>query len=301
MKIGLKGLFLTIIATALFSASAIAKPLNVVATTGMIADLVENIGQDKVNVISLMGPGVDPHLYRATQGDLRRLQNADIIFYNGLYLEGQMGDVFASMAKKKPVFAVTAGLDSNQMLQGDEGYAYDPHVWFDVSLWRKVGDEVLARLIEVDVDNKAFFQKNAVVYFAKLDTLHIWVKDQVKQVPKSQRVLVTAHDAFGYFGNAYGFEVRALQGMSTASEFGLRDIKVLKDLIIARDINAVFVEASVPRRFLESVVQGVQAEGKDLKIGGELFSDAMGLTGTPEGTYIGMIKHNINTIVSVLK
>lgn len=283
----------------LFASVSVAKPVNVVATTGMIADLAINIGQDKVSVVSLMGSGVDPHLYKATQGDLRRLQNADIIFYNGLHLEGKMQNIFNKLAKKKPVFAVTENLDHGQIMEADG--AHDPHVWFDVSIWHHAAKEVLARLVELDSNNKNFYQSNAEVYLAKLEELHVWTGKQIGLIPQSQRMLITAHDAFGYFGRAYGLEVRGLQGVSTASEFGLNDIKVLKRVIIKRKIKAVFVESSVPKKFLQSLVSGVKAEGGRLRIGGELFSDAMGLKGTEEGTYIGMVKHNVNTIVNALK
>jgi len=282
-----------------------AKTLNVVTTTGMIGDLVHNIGQEKVTVTSLMAPGVDPHIYQATHGDLRRLENADIVFYNGLFLEGKMQPILEKMAVKDPVYAVTKNIASKYLLSFDAEpgslYSYDPHIWFDVSLWKQAGDLVLKKLIKHDPQNKAVFKKNAKAYFAELNDLHLWVKAQIDVIPSNRRMLITAHDAFGYFGNAYGMEVRGLQGVNTATGFGLHDIKQLKDLIVEREITAVFTEASVPKRFIESLVEGVRAEGRTLKIGGELFSDAMGLTGTPEGTYIGMIKHNINTISGALK
>ncbi len=295
---GLKSLFVVVLVS-LFSSIALAKPINVVTTTGMVADLVINIGQGKVSVVSLMGSGVDPHLYKATQGDLRRLLNADIIFYNGLHLEGKMQDIFNKLAKKKPVFAVTANVDANSIMEADG--AHDPHVWFDVSIWHDAGQEVLARLIELDASNKSFYQKNANKYLADLTALHAWTKIQIKQIPASQRMLITAHDAFGYFGRAYGVEVRGLQGISTASEFGLNDIKRLKKVIVSRKIKAVFVESSVSKKFLQSLVAGVRAEGGNLEIGGELYSDAMGLKDTEEGTYIGMVRHNVRVIVSALK
>lgn len=283
----------------LFSAITIAKPMNVVTTTGMVGDLVINIGQDKVKVVSLMKSGIDPHLYKATQGDLRRLANADAIFYNGLHLEGKMQNIFDKLAKKKPVFAVTANLEPSKILKSDG--AYDPHVWFDVAIWYQAAEEVLAKLIEIDVENKDFYQANAKTFLADLADLHEWTKQQIKTIPQPQRMLITAHDAFGYFGRAYGVEVRGLQGISTASEFGLNDIKRLKKVIIDREIKAVFVESSVPKKFLQSLVAGVKAEGGELEIGGELFSDAMGIKGTDEATYIGMVRHNVKTIVAALK
>jgi len=279
--------------------TAYAEPLKVVATTGMIGDLVKYIGQDKVELKTLMGVGVDPHLYKATQGDLRRLQRADVIFYNGLHLEGKMQDIFEKMARKKPVYAVTENFDKKKLITF--GQAHDPHVWFDVLLWLKAGQQVLEKLIANDLENQDFYTKNAKQYLAKLEQLDTWVKQKIQTIPDSQRLLITAHDAFGYFGQAYGMEVKGLQGISTATEFGLHDIKLLKEIIIQRHIKAVFVESSVPKKFLQSLVAGIKEAGQDLKIGGELYSDAMGLSGTPEGTYIGMVKHNVNTMVGALK
>lgn len=283
----------------LFASLTQAKPLNVVATTGMIGDLVANIGQEKVRVMSLMGSGVDPHLYKATQGDLRRLLKADVIFYNGLHLEGKMQDILEKIARKKPVYAVSQDMPESDVIM--YGEVHDPHIWFDVGLWQQAGQLVLKKLIHLRPDERAYFEKNAKVYLAELATLDAWVAESIAQIPKPQRVLITAHDAFNYFGLAYGIEVRGLQGISTATEFGLHDIKQLKGLILQRNIKAVFVESSVPKKFLQSLVAGVQSEGGHLKIGGELYSDAMGLKNTPEGSYIGMVKHNVNTIVGALK
>ena len=274
-------------------------PLNIVTTTGMVADLVRNIGGTRVSVVSLMGTGVDPHLYKATQGDLRRLVNADIIIYNGLHLEGKMQEIFAKMAKKKPVFAVTKNLNPSDVMKA--GDLYDPHIWFDVALWKKAGQTVFQELSKIDSANASYYEDRTIKYLIELDLLDKWVKEQIKSIPKNQRMLITAHDAFGYFGRAYDIEVRGLQGISTASEFGLNDIKRLKEVIVERNIKAVFVESSVPKKFLQSLVAGVKAEGGNLRIGGELYSDAMGLKGTPEGTYIGMVRHNVNTIVDALK
>ena len=272
--------------------------LNIVTTTGMIADLTQNIGGDQVKVTSLMGTGVDPHLYKATQGDLRKLMKADVIFYNGLHLEGKMQDIFEKMARKKPVYAVTQNLPANQVIYHD-GHS-DPHIWFDIKLWLLAGEHVLNTLIRHDPKNQALFKENAARYFEKLTELNQWTANQINSIPKQQRILITAHDAFGYFGHAYGLQVRGLQGVSTAAEFGLRDIKQLKDVIVANKIKAVFVESSVSPRFIQSLVKGVEAEGHSLKIGGELFSDAMGLANTPEGNYMGMVTHNVKTIVDAL-
>lgn len=299
MKHIIKHLLLIFLVFMSMTSSVFPEKLNIVTTTGMIADLAINIAKRKAEVISLMGTGVDPHLYKATHGDLRSLQKADIIFYNGLHLEGKMQDIFAKLAKKKDVFAVSADLNKSKIIETNA--AHDPHIWFDVSIWMEAAKKVLDKLKEKDPTNKDFYEDNAKKYLSDLNELHTWVKNEIETIPESSRMLITAHDAFGYFGRAYGMEVRGLQGISTASEFGLNDIKRLKEIIISRNIKAVFIESSVPKKFLESLVAGVQAKGKELSIGGELYSDAMGLKDTPEGTYIGMVKHNVSVIVSALK
>jgi len=300
-----KNLTLNIITSLTFSLSLLLMPLfaqaqlNIVTTTGMIADLTKNIGGSHVKVTALMGSGVDPHLYKATQGDLRRLVRADIILYNGMKLEGKIQDVFEKMARKKPVFPISSLITEQQQIQYDS-YP-DPHIWFDISLWQKAGQRVLEILTAADPTHQTDYERNAQDYLNELEQLHQWVFKEIQTIPKSQRILITAHDAFGYFGRAYGIQVTGLQGVSTASEFGLQDIKQLKDIIVSNQIKAVFIESSVSPRFIQALVKGVEAEGHPLKIGGELYSDAMGLTGTPTGTYIGMVKHNVNTIVEALK
>lgn len=273
--------------------------LNIIATTGMIADLVQNIGGKHVKVTALMGTGVDPHLYKATQGDLRRLTRADIIFYNGLHLEGKMQDIFEKLARKKTVVAVAAKIDHNVLLHHS---AYpDPHIWFDLNLWQQAGQRVLETLQEQDPKYKADYQNQAAQYLKQMAELDSWIKQQILEVPESQRILITAHDAFGYFGKAYGIKVMGLQGISTAAEFGLQDIKHLKKIIVKNNVKAVFVETSVSPRFIESLVAGVTAEGHNIFIGGELYSDAMGPKGTATDNYFGMVKHNVQTIVNALK
>lgn len=296
----LKKILLTLlVATNLLLFSSITQAqLKVVTTTGMIADLVKNIGGEHIEVTALMGPGVDPHLYKATQGDLRKILKADIIFYNGLLLEGKMQDIFIKIARKQPVQAVSDGILEEHKLVIDDHT--DPHIWFDIKLWIHASQNVLKALIEQDPANKQSYQKNAADYAKKLEKLDSWTRKQINSIPAKQRVLITAHDAFGYFGRAYNIQVTGLQGMNTAAEFGLQDIKRLKDLIIANNIKAVFIESSVSPKLIESLVKGVEAEGHQLHIGGKLYSDAMGLEGTPEGTYIGMLKHNVNTIVKAL-
>lgn len=280
-----------------FSWSANAQ-LNIVTTTGMIADLTQNIGGDKVKVTALMSSGVDPHLYKATQGDLRKLLRADLIFYNGLHLEGKMQDVFEKMARKKPVYAISAELPPERLRHFDTHP--DPHIWFDVQLWKQAGQYILKMLSQHQPDARKSFEHNAQRYFQQLDDLDQWVRQQMATIPQNQRILITAHDAFGYFGQAYSVKVMGLQGISTAAEFGLQDMKQLKDVIVNNGVKAVFVESSVSPRFIESLMKGVRAEGHELKIGGELYSDAMGLPGTPEGHYLGMVRHNVNTLVHAL-
>lgn len=275
---------------------------NIVATTGMIADLVRNIGKDSVQVTPLMGPGVDPHLYKATQGDLGRLQAADVIFYNGLHLEGKMGEVFEKLKQIKTVVPVAEAVDSSKLLQ-DPVYQgnFDPHIWFDVALWASTMDRIVETLSEVDPESKAFYEANAAAYRQELQELHDWVAAEIQQIPAEKRTLITAHDAFNYFGEAYGIEVRGLQGISTLSEFGLKDRVDLVNFIVERGIKAVFVETSVSEKNIESIVEGTRQRGHDLVIGGNLYSDAMGEAGTPEGTYVGMVRANVRTIVEGLK
>ena len=275
---------------------------NIVATTGMIADLVRNIGKDSVQVTALMGPGVDPHLYKATQGDLGRLQAADVIFYNGLHLEGKMGEIFEKLEQIKTVVPVAEAVDSSKLLQ-DPVYQgnFDPHIWFDVALWASTMDRIVETLSEVDPESKAFYEANARAYRQELQELHDWVAAEIQKIPAEKRTLITAHDAFNYFGEAYGIEVRGLQGISTLSEFGLKDRVDLVNFIVERGIKAVFVETSVSEKNIESIVEGTRQRGHDLVIGGNLYSDAMGEAGTPEGTYVGMVRANVQTIVEGLK
>ncbi|MBN8579969.1 MAG: zinc ABC transporter substrate-binding protein [Anaerolineae bacterium] len=276
--------------------------LNVVTTIGMIADIVKVVGGEHVEVTGLMGPGVDPHLYKASEGDVTSLQDADVIFYNGLHLEAQMGGVLERMGDFGiTTVAVTDKIDRTLLNAPPEFEGnYDPHVWFDVTLWMKAVEQVEETLIEVDPANRSDYEANAEAYLAELESLHQYVLDQANTIPAEQRILITAHDAFNYFGHAYGFEVRGLQGISTEAQAGTADVKALADFIVEKQIPAIFVESSVPQRNVEAVQAAVQAQGFDVKIGGSLFSDAMGSEGTPEGTYVGMVRHNIDTIVSAL-
>ncbi len=275
--------------------------LRVVTTIGMITDIVKNVGAERVEVTGLMGPGVDPHLYKASAGDVQRLTSAQLIFYNGLHLESKMGDILAKMSGNTKTIAVTDTVDRNLLLTPPEFEGqYDPHLWFDVTLWMKAVGKVRDTLSEYDSDNTLMYWTNAERYLAKLSELHEYVKVQAERVPSEQRILVTAHDAFNYFGKAYGFEVRGLQGISTATEAGIADVQELATFIAEKRIPAIFLESSVSSRSLTAVQAAVNSKGFDVKIGGELFSDAMGNKGTPEGTYIGMVRYNIDTIVKAL-
>lgn len=274
--------------------------LQVVATTGMIGDLAENIGGEHVEVTSLMGPGVDPHYYKATQKDVKTLDGAEIILYNGLHLEGNMVEVFEKMSKEKPTVAISKDIAKEDLHEVQSG-EYDPHIWFDVKLWMQAANTVKEELASVDPDNKKDYEKNFSEYITKLEELDQFVQDEIKTIPETQRVLVTAHDAFGYLGSAYGIEVRGLQGMNTVSEFGPKDVSALRDFLVDKKIKAVFIESSVPKDAIEAVIKGAAQKGHSVTIGGELFSDAMGEAGTDEGTYIGMVRHNTKTIVQALK
>jgi manganese/zinc/iron transport system substrate-binding protein len=276
--------------------------LQVVATTGMIADIAARIGGARANVEGLMGPGVDPHLYKATAGDVRRLARADVVLYNGLHLEAAMGEVLEEMGRRKHTVAVTEWIDRGQLTAPPEfNGAYDPHVWFDVTLWSRVAERVEAALVEADPTHALEYVERGAELRRDLSALDAWVRSRVAEVPPARRVLITAHDAFGYFGRAYGFEVKGLQGISTASEAGTADVQQLADEIARRRIPAVFVETSIPRRTIEAVQAAVRSRGWDVGIGEPLYSDALGSGGTVAGTYIGMVRSNVDAIVDALR
>ena len=276
--------------------------VNVVCTTGMVADLAANIGGDRVVVTGLMGPGVDPHYYKASQGDLARMTAADLVLFNGLFLEGKMEEIFTKMARRKKVLAVTGSVPEDALRRSPElAGSYDPHIWFDVSLWSQTIEGVVLSLSEVDPEGAVIYSENGARYRRELEALHQWVIDQVAQIPENGRVLITAHDAFGYFGMAYGIEVVGLQGISTVAEYGVNDVTQLVDQIVARKIKAIFVESSVPARSIEAVKEGCLDRGFQVEIGGTLYSDAMGGPESGADTYIGMVKSNVNTIVGALK
>lgn len=275
--------------------------LRIVTTVGMITDIAERVGGDRVRVEGLMGPGVDPHLYKASAGDVRRLASADLILYNGLHLEAAMADLLEQLDGRIRTQAVTADIDPSRLLRPAEFEgAYDPHVWSDVSLWMVAVETVADVLVELDPDGGDHFRANRDLLLAELEELDGWIREEVARIPDDLRVLVTAHDAFNYFGRAYGFDVRGLQGLSTVAEAGAGDVQELAAFIIQRGIPALFVESSIPTRNVEAVQAAVRSRGLEVRMGGTLFSDAMGDTGTPEGTYPGMIRHNVRTIVEAL-
>lgn len=276
--------------------------LSIVCTTGMLGDAVHNIVGSQANVVSIMEPGVDPHLYKATQGDLKILSDADVIVYNGLHLEGKMGEIFEKLKNRKTILVAADGVSKEKLINStDFQGAYDPHLWFDVELWSKVANYLGSELSKMTSLNQDSLSTNTNRFIEELKKLDKWVIQELDQIDSSKRVLITAHDAFGYFGRAYHIEVKGLQGISTMSEYGLRDISQLVNFISERTIPAVFVESSVSDRSLKAVVEGCKAKGHEIKIGGTLYSDAMGEKGTAEGTYIGMVKYNVNTIVEGLK
>lgn len=274
----------------------------IVTTTGMLADAIKNIVGDSAQVQALMGSGVDPHLYKASQGDLTQLTHADIVVYNGLHLEGKMGEVLEKLGKLKPVIVGGEGVPTNQRKNSTQyENTFDPHIWFDVSKWMLVVNHLNKELKKLHPKNAAYYDANTNKYLSKLGVLHQKVIQMITKIPKEQRILITAHDAFEYFGAAYGMEVRGLQGISTVSEFGLKDITDLVDFIIENKIKAVFVETSVSTKAITAVVEGCKQKGFEVRIGGSLYSDAMGEEGTFEGTYIGMVNSNVATIVNALR
>ena len=278
-----------------------AEKIDVVATTGMVADAAIQVGGDLVEVQSLMGPGVDPHAYRQTRTDIVAASNADLVLWNGLYLEAQMEEFLLELGQNQSVVAVAEAVPEN-LLIGHEDYEgrFDPHLWMNPNLWSRVVINVRDALIEAHPEGEETFTANADAYLAELGDLARYTTEVLSTVPVESRVLLSAHDAFNYFGNAYGFEVVGIQGISTESEAGLQRIAELVDMLVDRDIRAVFVETTVSDRNIRALIEGAAAEGHEVIIGGELFSDAMGEPGTYEGTYVGMIDHNATTISSAL-
>lgn len=279
-------------------------PIKIVCTTGQVAEMIARVGGQHVFVYALMGPGVDPHLYRPIASDVRKLDAADAIFYNGLHLEGRMSDLFVQMARRKATFPVTEGLqernDSRLREPPEFEGMYDPHVWHDVALWSDCAQDMAAALAKFDSDHADDYRENATEYANELKELDGYCRSEIAKIPENRRILVTAHDAFGYFGKAYGLEVFGLKGISTDEEKDVKHQEELQAMIIERQVPAVFVESAVSHRTVEALIEPCRAAGHDLKLGGELYADALGPAGTPDSTYDGMIRHNVRTIVKAL-
>ncbi|MEF2228731.1 MAG: zinc ABC transporter substrate-binding protein [Candidatus Cardinium sp.] len=276
------------------------QPFTILTTTGMLGDAVKNIVKEDAQVVSLMGPGIDPHTYQTTQKDVQQLRCANMIFYNGLDLEGKMTNLLKEIAKDKAVYAVSDALNKTALLC-DGPVGIDPHIWFDISIWKQVVGFISQKLQAARPESAAYYQSNTVAYMEVLEQLHQSVTTQIQSIPEKQRVLITAHDAFGYFGKAYGIEVVGLQGISTVSECGLQDIQRIVALIIQRNVKAVFFETSVSDKSMRAVLEGCAHYGHKVTVGGYLYSDALGAPDTLEGSYCGMIHTNTTTIVNALR
>jgi manganese/zinc/iron transport system substrate-binding protein len=277
--------------------------LRVMTTTNFITDTVAEVGGERVTVEPLMGPGVDPHLYRASAGDVAKLADADVVFYGGLHLEGKMEEVLEEVTERKPAVAVTSRIDHDELIPSAPGSTgeFDPHVWFDVGLWSQAVATVRDALIEADPEGSHVYEENASRYLERLARLDREVRDGIASIPERRRVLITSHDAFRYLGRAYDLEVTGIQGISTQSEATTADIERIAELIAERGIKAVFVESSVPPQTIDAVVAAARERGADVAVGGELFSDAAGEPGTREGTYVGMVEHNLEQLVEGLR
>ncbi len=275
----------------------------VVTTTTMITDLVKTIGGTAIEVNGIMGAGVDPHLHKASAGDLTKLSNADLIIYNGLHLEGKLVDVFEKMNKiEKPTLAISSFLAKEQIINSEAfANAHDPHIWFSIDNWITITQNLTKMLSQKSPENATTFQQNGSLYIDRLKQLQTSLQTKIKELPVEQRILVTAHDAFSYFGKEFNFNVIGLQGLSTATEAGVKDVQRISTFIIQNNIKAVFIESSVPKRTVEALKASVASKGKTIEIGGELFSDALGNPNENTGTYIGMYTHNVHTIVNALK
>lgn len=277
--------------------------VRVTATTNFITDTVRQIGGDRVEVTGLMGPGVDPHLYKASAGDVQALRDADAIFYGGLQLEGKMADLLDKLEETQTTVAVTGDLPREELLEPPQGVAeqYDPHIWFDVANWKIVSQTIAETLKEKDPEHAEVYDANLERLLKELDATDRYVRDRISEIPAERRLLVTSHDAFEYFGRAYDMEVEAIQGISTAAEATTADVNRVADLLVERDVKAVFVESSVPRQTIEAVLAAAAKRGQRARVGGELFTDAAGDEGTPEGTYVGMVRANADKIAEALR
>jgi manganese/zinc/iron transport system substrate-binding protein len=292
---------LTCLAVGLPGVAADEPKPSVVATTGMIADVARNVAGDCAEVAALMGPGVDPHLYRASASDVRALQQADAILYSGYSLEGQLGDVLGKLGQRKPTVAVApAAIGPAELITVQGVYGIDPHLWMDASLWARTAPVIAETLGQVVPGCADDMRERAGGYRGQLEALHGWIKESAATIPESQRILVTAHDAFNYYGRAYGIEVAGIQGISTEAEAAVADVRATVDTVVERKVPAIFVESTINPRTVQAVIDGARQRGQDVAVGGQLYSDAMGQAGTAGGTYIGMLHGNTATIVEAL-
>ncbi|CAM3637557.1 MULTISPECIES: metal ABC transporter solute-binding protein, Zn/Mn family [Halomonas] len=281
--------------------SANESPLNVVTTIGMIADVAQEVGGQCVEVEAMMGPGVDPHLYQANASDVAMLRQAEQILYAGYSLEGQLGAVLENFSHSKPTLAVgPSGIDPAELMTSQDVYGIDPHLWMDVSLWAQTIPAISDAFTTARPECQASIEANATKYEEQLNALHAWVAESIESIPERRRILVTAHDAFGYYGRAYGIEVEGIQGISTETETGIADIRSMTDVVVEREVPAIFVESTINPRTIQAVIDAARQRGHEVAIGGELYSDAMGDANTADGTYIGMIYANTRHIVEAL-
>lgn len=277
-------------------------PLHIVTTTGIIEDVVKHIVGDSAEVSSLMGPGTDPHLYKPTPGDIELLDKADVIIINGLHLEGKMADLLKKYGLEKPVLAVSDGIPKEKIIKSaDFADSYDPHIWFDSEIWMAGFQEITSRLCALDSTSKDYYQANFSRYKKQVEEMNGWVKTEMDKLNDHSKVLITSHDAFSYFGRCYGIEVKGIQGVSTLSEVGLKDVADMVDFVIEHQIKSIFVETSTSNKTAQSIVDGAKDKGYELALKGPLFSDALGEPDSDGGTYIGMVKANVTMIVKGLQ
>lgn len=274
--------------------------IKIVTTTTMLCDMVKNIAGDRAEVTGLMGSGVDPHLYQAGAGDVFTMENSDVVIYNGLHLEGKMGDIFENLSSMgKTVICASDGVETSHLIETSSG-VYDPHIWFDVSIWKEAAEHVSKSLCDADPNNSGYYAENLESYLSELDDLENYVREKIKTLPEEKRILVTAHDAFGYFGKAYGFQVKGLQGISTDAQTGTKDISIMAKFISDNKIKAVFAENSLPKATINALCEAVKNKGFETKIGGQLYSDSLGDEENGGETYIKAVKSNVDTIVREL-
>jgi manganese/zinc/iron transport system substrate-binding protein len=276
------------------------KPL-IVATTSILADGIKNIVQEQAEVVALMPAGVDPHLYKASVRDLDLLTNADLVVYHGLYLEGKMTEIFEKLALSQTLIDISLGLPQTDLIRsGPEAHSVDPHIWFDVNLWSIAMEYSAAQIIIWKPELKSMIESNSKIYLSKLNRLDAEVRTKVNELRSTGQVLVTAHDAFAYFGKAYQLEVKSLQGLSTLSEPGLRDLTELITIVQENKVKAIFAEQTISPKAIRAVAAGAAERNHKVNLAGPLYTDSLDAEGTPAGTYIGMVQTNLKIIYESL-